>query len=185
MGDLSIVCLREKDIPKLLPLIRRIYPKENSIFKNDNLLLNWVIKSGNYPSAQWYAAKIKDEIVGFTRWYLYDTSEDKILLMLSWTAVKKEYESKYISTKLLNDSYLKVRSYWKKKGLNVAGVWVETDTWNIKARHFYKHFLSSIGFNVKKKIVSNLWGKEGVVFIFGVTKSFLKRQKSLHYPSSF
>ena len=48
MGDLSIVCLREKDIPKLLPLIRRIYPKENSIFKNYNLLLNWVIKSGNY-----------------------------------------------------------------------------------------------------------------------------------------
>ena len=168
MEKASIVLLKESEIVKLVPLMRRIYPKEHSIFNKDSILLYWNLKSGNYPYVQWYVVKVDNKIVGFTRWYLYDTSANKILLMLSWTAVKKEFEGKHITTQLLNISYSKVKDYWKKRGLNIVGIWVETDTLNIKARHFYKDFLSSIGFKVQEKIVSGLWGDEGVVFIFGV-----------------
>lgn len=161
--------LRKNEYRKLLKMMRRIYPSE----LGGKTFVGWYSKSGGFPYVQWFVADKGGEIAGFTRWCLDDAAGKEIILELSWTAVKSKYEGAGLAANLVHTSYETVRSYWRRKGMHVSGIWAQTDTRNKRAIKFYKKVMADMGFSIKEIRTKGMWKKwknTSIVFICGSKK---------------
>ena len=154
-------------VTELYSLMRRIY--SGNELQSEELFKSWMKNSGQEPFVRWFVAKDTKtkENLAFTRWYLYDVSDNEGLMMLSWTATDQSESKKGVTFNLVTESYKTIEKYWAERNINLKGIFVQTDISNLPAREFYKKVLSGLEFSVTESIVDPLWSKGGIVFIIG------------------
>jgi len=120
-------------------------------------------KRGEHPYLQHFVAEESGVIVGFVSWSFWDRWEKDIVLEILLLAVKREFRGKGIGRKLIEQSFRRVKAYWREQGLNIVMFQTETDEANKNAQRFYEEVLKPS----QKFLVPNVWGPNGgIVFYF-------------------
>jgi len=128
------------------------------------------IKSVGWPSnpyVQWFVLEKEGEIIGAMRWEVYDRYAEKLVLMSSWIAIKKEYQKQGYGSYLWKKSREIVNEFWKSKGCIEVLIFTETEEENLGACNFYRKIFGKGLIEVK---MQKAWcPKNNIIWFFKET----------------
>lgn len=94
-----------------------------------------------FPRFQYFVILLKNKIVGYILWYFKGGWRKKSVLELEQIAVEPKFQGQGIGTKLIKESFKKIKEYLKKENRLLKSVLVTTGT-RQKAQKIYKKTLA-------------------------------------------
>ena len=125
-------------ILKVLPLkkqeireIAKIASENFSGLKELTKAKKWINCNFNaFPRAQYFVVKSRKKILGYVLWIEKGGFRREAVFELEQIAVKKEFWSQGAGKKLINDSFLRIKKYLKKRNSSLKLIQISTGTKN-------------------------------------------------------
>ncbi len=137
--NLKITSLKKQDINQVAEIASQSF----SGLKDLKNARKWINSNFNaYPRMQYFVAKSGKNILGYILWIEKGGFRKQAVFELEQIAVKKEFQSKGIGKKLINESFSKIKKYLKKQKRSLKLVQISTGTENI-AQRFYEKTLKA------------------------------------------
>jgi len=119
------------------------------------------------PYVQWFVLEREDEIIGAMRWEVYDRYEEKLILMSSWIAIKREYQGQGNGSYLWQKSREMINEQWKSRGCKEVLIFTETEKENSQAYAFYRKIFGDNLIEVEMPKV--WWPENNIIWLFKET----------------
>ena len=155
-GEAEILKADKKDVQK----IAEIASENFSGLKEKRNALKWVTCNfGAFPRMQYFVAKKGKEIAGYILWVEKGGFRKQSVWELEQIAVQKLFHGQGIGTKLVEDSFLEIKSIVKKRNSTLKAVEVTTGVEN-EAQNLYK---KTIGAKVECVVKDLFRGDEAIM----------------------
>ena len=151
MRKLKVRIAKADELDIIAKIIRdEIYPE-----LSQEEMKEWIEGLGWPPNpyVQWFILEKENEIIGAMRWEVYDRYEEKLILMSSWIAIKREYQGQGNGSYLWQKSREIINNQWESKGCRVVLIFTETEKENLQACNFYRKIFGSGSIEVKMRKV--------------------------------
>ncbi|MFN3301730.1 MAG: GNAT family N-acetyltransferase [Patescibacteria group bacterium] len=93
-----------------------------------------------FPRFQYFVAEKEKKIVGYILWYFKGGWRKKSILELEQVAVEPKFQNQGIGTKLIKESFVKIKKYLQKEKRKLKAILVTTGT-KQKAKRIYEKVL--------------------------------------------
>jgi len=172
ISELQVRKAKEKDLDIIVQIIKNeIYP-ELSFAE----MKKWIKSLGWPPNpyVQWFVLEENGEIIGTMRWEVFDRYDERLILMSSWIAIKREYQHQGYGSYLWQKSKNILNEYWRSKGCKIVLIFTETEMENPSACNFYRKMLGNDLIEVKMPKI--WWPKNNVIWFFKEERDKLGHQ---------
>ena len=137
--NLKITPLKKQDVKQ----IAQIGSENFSGLSSPAKAKKWITCNFNaFPRMQYFVAKSGKNIMGYILWIEKGGFRENAVFELEQIAVKKEFQTQGVGKKLINDSFLKMKQYLKKRGDVLKLIQISTGAKN-SAQALYKKTLGA------------------------------------------
>jgi ribosomal protein S18 acetylase RimI-like enzyme len=146
---------------KNLKEIAKIASENFSGLKNIKNAEQWI--SCNFlafPRVQYFVAEENGKIAGYIEWMEKGGFRENSVWELEQIAVAKDFQGQGIGTQLIENSFLEIKKYLKKRGSKLKAIEVTTGTEN-KAQNLYKKILGA----EPECVIKNLFRGDEVIMV--------------------
>ena len=136
-GQIKILKAQKKDIKK----IAEIAAENFSGLKENKDAIKWVMCNFSaFPRMQYFVAKKENKIAGYILWVEKGGFRRESVWELEQIAVEKIFQRQGIGAQLIEQSFLEIKNYLKKRKSFLKAVEISTGAQN-QAQNLYKEIL--------------------------------------------